>query len=116
MGSWHTQEHSPSPWQKLLGSPGLDLNPGTVLGDAVTELTWNTQGVGCPCYSLALWLQSEAPGEEEKRTLVETAASQAQQQVRKAGTSFHAPPTPSQPSFRSAATTVLSGLLGSTHS
>lgn len=42
MCSWHTQEHSPSPWQKLLGSPGLDHDPGTVLGDAVTELTWNT--------------------------------------------------------------------------
>lgn len=24
------------------GSPGLDHDPGTVLGDAVTELTWNT--------------------------------------------------------------------------
>lgn len=30
------------PWQKFLGSPGLDHDPGTVLGDAVTELTWNT--------------------------------------------------------------------------
>lgn len=66
----------------------IPLPPGTVLGDAVTKLTWNTQGVGCPCYSLALRLQAEAPGEGEKRTPAETAASQAQRQVRKAGTSF----------------------------
>lgn len=77
------------PLAEASGQYWLRHNPGTVLGDVLTELTWNTQSVvGCPCYSLALWLQPEAPGEGEKRTPAETAASQAQRQVRKAGTSF----------------------------